>query len=118
MSLVSAYAIPLSFPVYSFRCNQMGRVYGTRNKLWQDGRENQCAYVRPEFVLTTCALLFECLGNQTHSRRRGLMSECNYRSRVECSYFWISDYMLQGVHTSNQVINAHDCVAGVFYAIQ
>ncbi|KAK0429575.1 hypothetical protein EV421DRAFT_545025 [Armillaria borealis] len=31
----------------------------------------------------TCALLFECLGNPTHSCRRGLLQECNYRSCVE-----------------------------------
>ncbi|PBK80280.1 hypothetical protein ARMGADRAFT_80786 [Armillaria gallica] len=62
-------------------------VFMARGKLWQEGRENKCAYMRLEFAPTTCALLFKCLGNPTHSCRKGLLSECNYRSRVECSYF-------------------------------
>ncbi len=86
----------------------MGRVYGARDRLWQEGHENQCTYVRPEFVLTTCALLFECLGNLTHSRRRGLLSECNYRLRAECSYFGSRIICYRVRILATRLSNAHD----------
>ncbi len=74
-------------PFNSFLHSLMGSVSSTKDKLLQERRQKECAYMRLEFTEPTCALLFECLGDPTHSRRRGMLPECNYRSRVECSSF-------------------------------
>ncbi len=114
----SAYAIPLLIPVNSFRCNPMGRVYSTKEMLWQEGPKRKCAYMRLEFVPTTCALLFERLGNPTHSCRRALLPECCYRFLVKCTSF-ASRIICYKVHIlpirrSMLMIG----VAGIFCAIQ